>query len=67
MVPIGAGEAALLTVWADIGAAASDSEEQALLAEDFDGPEDGVAAYVMLLLQLLTDCSGRCATSKGGD
>src|SRR5262250_171009 len=34
---------------ADVGAAAGDGEDQALMAEDLDRPQYGVAANVMLL------------------
>ena len=37
-------------VWADVGSASGHGEDQAFIAEDFDGAEDGVAAYVMFLL-----------------
>jgi hypothetical protein len=40
----------LLDVTADVGPAPGDREDQALIAEDFDGTEDSVAAYDMLLL-----------------
>jgi hypothetical protein len=53
MVPRSTGSPPLLGVAADVGSAAGDSEDQALIAEDSDGPEDGVAAYVVLLLKLL--------------
>jgi len=53
MVPKEHGKPPLLGAAADVGSAAGDSEDQALIAEDFDGPEDGVAAYVVLLLKLL--------------
>src|SRR5215831_19501859 len=45
-------EAPLPVVWADVGAAAGDGEDQALIAEDLDRPQYGVAANVMLLLEL---------------
>jgi hypothetical protein len=50
VVPKGNGKVPLLGVAADVGAAPGDSEHQALIAEDFDGTENGVAAYIMLLL-----------------
>src|SRR5215510_12862493 len=46
-------EAPLPVVWADVGAAAGDGEDQALIAEDLDRPHYGVAANVVLLLELL--------------
>jgi hypothetical protein len=52
VVPKGAGKWPLLSVWADVGAAAGDGEDHALIAEDLDRPQYGVAANVMLLLEL---------------
>lgn len=46
------GRRALLGVWADVGAAARDGEDQALIAEDLDSAKDGIAADVVLLLKL---------------
>jgi hypothetical protein len=46
------GKRPLPGVWADVGAAAGDGEDQALIAEDLDRPQYGVAANVMLLLEL---------------
>jgi hypothetical protein len=43
----------LLGVWADVGASLRDGEDQSFLAEDLDRPQDRVAAYVVLLLELL--------------
>ena len=51
-VPKGAGKWPLLGVWADVGAAARDGEDQALIAENLDRPQYGVTANVMLLLEL---------------
>ena len=53
MVPKGGREAALLGVWADVGAAAGDGEDQALVAEDPDRAQYGIPANAMLLLELL--------------
>jgi hypothetical protein len=50
MVPTGTRKKSLLGVAADVGAAPGDREDQALIAEDFDGTKDGVAAYIMFLL-----------------
>jgi hypothetical protein len=47
------GETALFGSWADIGAAAGDSEDEALIAQDLDRAQYGVAADVVLLLKLL--------------
>ena len=44
---------ALFGSWADIGAPAGDSEDEALLAQDLDRAQCSVAADVVLLLQLL--------------
>jgi hypothetical protein len=46
------GKRSLLGVWADVGAAAGDGEDQALIAEDLDRPQYGVAANIVLLLEL---------------
>jgi hypothetical protein len=43
----------LLGVWADVGAAAGDGEDQSFGAEDLDGVQDRVTADVVLLLELL--------------
>jgi hypothetical protein len=40
-------------LWADVGTAPGDGEDQALIAEDLDSPQDGVPAHMMLLLKLL--------------
>ena len=50
--PQRAAKRPLLGVWADVGAAAGDGEDQALIAEGLDRPQYGVAADVMLLLEL---------------
>jgi hypothetical protein len=50
--PQRAGKQRLLGVWADVGAAAGDGEDKALIAEDLDRPQYSVAANVMLLLEL---------------
>jgi hypothetical protein len=39
-------------VWADVGAAAADGEDQTLIAEDLDGAKDSIPAYAVLLLEL---------------
>jgi hypothetical protein len=52
VVPKGARKWPLLGTWADVGAAAGDGEDQALIAEDLDRPQYGVAADTMLLLEL---------------
>ena len=48
----------LLGVWADVGAAAGDGEDQSFVAEDLDRSQDRVTAYVMLLLELLDRWQG---------
>jgi hypothetical protein len=48
-------------VWADVGAAAGDGEDQALIAEDLDRAQNGVATDVMLLLELLHGRQGTIA------
>ena len=48
----------LLGVWADVGAAAGDGEDQSFGAEDLDGVQDCVTAYVVLLLELFIDGRG---------
>jgi hypothetical protein len=52
VVPNGAGRRPLLGVCADVGTTAGDGEDQALIAEDLDRPQYGVAANIMLLLEL---------------
>jgi hypothetical protein len=42
----------LLGVWAHVGAAAGDGEDQALITEDLDSVQYGVAADVVFLLEL---------------
>jgi hypothetical protein len=42
----------LLGVWADVGAAPGDGEDQSFVAEDLDRSQDRVTAYVVLLLEL---------------
>src|SRR5215510_5907400 len=53
VVPKGVGKRPLSGVWADVGATAGNGDDQALIAEDLDRPQYGVAANVMLLLELL--------------
>jgi hypothetical protein len=43
----------LLCVGPDVGAAPGHGEDQALAAEDIDGPEHSVATHVVRLLELL--------------
>ena len=54
-------------VWADIGAAPGDGEDQALITEDLDSPQYGVPAHVMLLLKLLYGRQGAVAPLALGD
>ena len=65
--PQGAGKRPLLGVWADVGAAAGDGEDQALIAENLDRPQYGVAANVMLLLELFHRRQGTVAPLTFGD
>jgi hypothetical protein len=51
--PQGSGQTALFGSWADIGASAGDSEDEALIAQDLDRAQYSVAADVVLLLKLL--------------
>jgi hypothetical protein len=51
-------------VWADVGAAPGDGEDQALIAEDLDRSQDRVTAYVMLLLELLHRWQGPLRHSR---
>ena len=51
--PQRSGETALFGSWADIGAPAGDSEDEALIAQDLDRAQYSVAADVVLLLKLL--------------
>src|SRR5262249_23506414 len=46
--PQGRTRSALLGAWADVGAAARDSEDQALLAEDLDRAQYGIPSDAML-------------------
>jgi hypothetical protein len=43
----------LLRAWAEVGAPSWHGEDQALAAEDVDGPKHGIAADAVLLLELL--------------
>ena len=47
------GKRALFGSWADIGAPAGDSEDEALIAQNLDRAQYSVAADVVLLLKLL--------------
>ena len=54
-------------VWADVGAAPGDGEDQPLAAQDVDGPQYGVAAYILFLLELLHGRQGTVAPLAPGD
>ena len=49
-IDIEAGQ--LAGVWAHVAAAAGDSKDQTLIAEDLDSAQYGIATDVMLLLEL---------------
>ena len=57
----------LLGVWADIGAAAGDGEDQSFVAENLDRSQDCVSAYVVLLLELFDRWQGAVAPLTLGD
>jgi len=57
----------LLGVWADVGAAAGDGEDQSFGAEDLDGVQDCVTAYVVFLLKLFDRRQGAVAPLALGD
>ena len=59
--------ALLLCVFADVGAAAGNGEDQSLAAENVDSPQYGVAADVVLLLELLHGRQGTVAPLPLGD
>jgi hypothetical protein len=48
----------LLGVWADVGAAPGDGEDQSFVAEDLDRSQDRVTAYIVLLLELFDRWQG---------
>jgi hypothetical protein len=54
-------------VWADIGAAAGDGEDQSFVAENLDRSQDCVSAYVVLLLEPLHGRQGTVAPLALGD
>jgi hypothetical protein len=54
-------------VWADIGAAAGDGEDQSFVAENLDRSQDCVSAYAVLLLELLHGRQGTVAPLALGD
>ncbi len=57
----------LLGVWADVGAAPGDGEDQSFAAEDLDRSQDRVTAYIVLLLELLHGRQGAVAPLAFGD
>ena len=58
-------EAPLPDIWTDVGAAAGDGKDQALIAEDLDRPRYGVAANVVLLLERCGMKLSRCRGAPG--
>ena len=54
-------------VWAEVGAAPGDGEDQALISDDLDGVQDRVTADVLLLLELLHGWQGAVAPLALGD
>jgi len=58
---------ALLGVWGDVGAAAGHREDQTFGAQDLHGPQYGVAADTVLLLELLDRGQGTAAPLALGD
>ena len=57
----------LLGVWADVGAAPGNGEDQSFCAEDLYGMQNRVTAYVVLLLELLYRRQGTVAPLALGD
>ena len=54
-------------VWADVGVAPGDGEDQSFGAEDLDRSQDRVTADVVLLLELLHGWQGAVAPFAFGD